>query len=132
VSDMRLRKIQNPDGKEVFTLSVKLDESDEEYGKDIVDFFKRFHERICLLFSIHPGFLKGNTKLRKKGITEEEKVRIVSEDIIPLNRIIYEYREDKDDPASEPTGMYNLSLKLEPRRKIETSNGSYHVGSLFK
>lgn len=132
MSDMRLRKIQNPDDKEVFTLSGKLDEEDEDYGRDIIDFFKRFHERLCLLFSVHPEFLKGNTKLRKKGITEEEKFRIVSEDILPLNRIIYEHLEDKEDPSSEPTGLYTLSLKLEPRRKIETSNGSYSVGSLFK
>lgn len=132
VTDMRLRKIQNPDGTEVFTLSGRLDEDDEDYGKDIIDFFKRFHERICLLFSVHPEFLKGNSKLRKKGITEEDKLRIISEDILPLDKIIYQHLEDKDDPSSDPTGIYTLSLKIEPLKEIKTSNGSYYVGSQFK
>ncbi len=132
VTDMRFRKIQNPENKDVFALSGRLDENDEDYGKDIVDFFKRFHERICLLFSVHPEFLKGNSKLRKKGITEEEKLRIVSEDILPLNKVIYQHLEDKDDPSSDPTGIYTLSLKIEPLNEIKTSNGSYYVGSQFK
>lgn len=129
---MRFRKIQNPEDKDVFALSGRLDENDEEYGKDIVDFFKRFHKRLCLLFSVHPEFLKGNSKLRKKGITEEEKLRIVSEDILPLNKVIYQHLEDKDDPSSDPTGIYTLSLKIEPLKENKTSDGSYYVGSQFK
>lgn len=132
VTDMRLRKIQNPDGTEVFTLSGRLDENDEDYGKDVIDFFKRFHKRLCLLFSVHPEFLKGNSKLRKKGITEEEKLRIISEDILPSNRIIYQHLEDKDDPSSDPTGIYTLSLKIEPKRQVTTATGNFSFGSQFK
>lgn len=132
VSDMRLRKIQNPDDKDVFALSGRLDENDEDYGKDIIDFFKRFHERLCFLFSVHPEFLKGNSKFKKRGISEEDKLRIISEDILPLDKIIYQHLEDKDDPSSDPTGIYTLSLKIEPLNEIKTSNGSYYVGSQFK
>lgn len=132
VSDMRLRKIQNPDNKDVFALSGRLDETDEDYGKDIIDFFKRFHERLCLLFSVHPEFSKSNSKFKKKGLTEEDKLRIISEDILPLDRVIYQHLEDRDDPSSDPTGIYTLSLKIEPLKEIKTSNGSYYVGSQFK
>lgn len=133
VSDMRLRKIQNPDDKDVFALSGRLDENDEDYGKDVIDFFKRFHKRLCLLFSVHPEFLKGNSKFKKKGLTEEDKLRIISEDILPLDKVIYQHLEDKDDPSSDPTGIYTLSLKIEPLKEIKTSNGSsYYVGSQFK
>lgn len=132
VSDMRLRKIQNPDNKDVFALSGRLDETDEDYGKDIIDFFKRFHERLCLLFSVHPEFSKSNSKFKKKGLTEEDKLRIISEDILPLDKVIYQHLEDKDDPSSDPTGIYTLSLKIEPLKEIKTSNGSYYVGSQFK